>query len=423
MARFFIVSINYAPEPSGFAPHATQIAEHLARRGHDVSVFTGFPFAPQWRRREEDRGRLFSKERDGHLTVHRVTHYIPRRPSSVWQRIAMEGSFSLTGFAVMVTTMLGSGRPDAVLYIGAQPAAAMLARLVASLARCPYFVRITDLAAHAALDVGMVGGRLSRVLETFEFAAYRRAAGASVLCRSFEHALVGHDFPPDRIRVMHNPIDLEQIRPIPRDRAFRARYAVPQDAFLVMHAGSMGLKQSLANVVSAAGLTRGTTIYWVFVGDGEARTALVEATRAGGLDNVVRFVPFQPNEALSEMFAAADLLLVNQLGTVKDTLIPGKLLTYMAAGRPVLAAANSASQAAQLLREADGGVLVGPEDPEALAAAARWFAAADPAELAAFGARNRKYAEEHFDHRKVLAAHEEFMLNMIGASPASEPAA
>ena len=420
MARFFIVTINYAPEPSGFAPHATQIAEYLACRGHDVSVFTGFPFAPQWRRREEDRGRLFSKERDGNLTVHRVTHYIPRRPSSVVQRMAMEGSFGLTGLVAMVATMLSAaGRPDAVLYIGAQPAVAMLARLVASLARCPYFVRITDLAAHAALDVGMVGGRLSRVLETFEFAAYRKAAGASVLCRSFEHALVGHGYPPDRIRVMHNPINLEQIRPIPRDRAFRARYAVPQDAFLVMHAGSMGLKQNLVNVVSAAGLTRGTTIHWVFVGDGEARSELVEAVRSRGLENAVRFVPFQRDEELSEMFAAADLLLVNQLGAVKDTLIPGKLLTYMAAGQPVLAAANPASQAAQLLREADGGVLVPPENPEALAAAARWFAAADPAGLAAFGARSRAYAEAHFDQRRILDAHEQFMLEMMGARLAS----
>ena len=59
--------------------------------------------------------------------------------------------------------------------------------------------------------------------------------------------------------------------------------------------------------------------------------------------------------------------------SVKDTVIPSKLLTYMAAGRPVLAAVNPGSQAAEILREADGGALVAPEDPEALSAAARWF--------------------------------------------------
>lgn len=415
MARFFIVTINYAPEPSGFAPYAAAFAQHLARQGHDVSVFTGFPFAPEWRRREEDRGRLFSRRRAGNVTVHRVTHFIPRRPSSALQRITMEGSFSAAAFVAMLAAMLGgTGRPDAVLYIGAQPALAMLTRLVGGLVGRPYFVRITDLAARAASDVGIVGGPLSRVLEAFEFAAYRKAAGASVLCHSFEDALVGHRYPHDRIRVIHNPIDLERIRPIPRDTAFRARYKIPANALVVMHAGSMGRKQGLSNVVSAASLTRGTPICWVFVGDGEARSELVEAARAGGLEEAVRFIPFQRDEELSEMFAAADVLLVNQIGTITDTLIPGKLLTYMAAGRPVLAAANPDSQAARLLREADGGMLVTPDDPVALAAAARWFAAADGETLASFSARNRAYAEEHFDQRKILAAQEEFVLKAIG---------
>ena len=417
MARLFIVSINYAPEPTGFAPHATQIAEHLARQGHQVSVFTGFPFAPQWHRRQEDRGRLFSTEHDGNVTVHRLTHYIPRQPSSVMQRMAMEGSFSLAGLVAMVAAMLATGRPDAVLYTGAQPAAAMLARILASLARCPYVVRITDLAAHAALDTGMAGRRLSRILETLEFTAYRTAAGAIVLCSSFERALVEHHYPHDRIRVMHSPIDIERVRPIPRDGAFRARYAVPQDALLVMHAGSMGRKQILTNVVSAAALTRDTAICWIFVGDGEGRRELVEAVRASDLERTVRFVPFQNDGELSSMFAEADVLLLNQISAVKDTVIPSKLLTDMAAGRPVLAAVHSASEAATLLRDADCGVLVTPENPEALAAAARWFTTADPDVLAAFSARGRAYAEQHFDQRKILVAHEEFILSTMRATP------
>lgn len=423
VARFFIASINYAPEPTGFAPHAASLAGYLARQGHQVSVFTGFPFAPYWRRREEDRGRLFSRDTAGGLTVYRVTHYIPRRPSSVVQRAAMEASFSAAVFAAMAAAMLGpAGRPDAVLYIGAQPAVAMMTRIVAALARCPYFVNVNDLAAHAALDVGIVGTRLYKALDAFEFAAYRKAAGATVLCHSFEEALVTHGYPRDRIRMIRSPIDIDTIRPVPRDGRFRARYGIPERAFVVMHAGSMGRKQGLMNVVKAATLARTAGVCWVFVGDGEARHELEEATQAANLGDVVRYVPFQPDDMLSEMFAAADVLLVNQLSSVKDTVIPSKLLTYMAAGRPVLAAVNPGSQAAEILREADGGALVAPEDPEALSAAALWFMAQSRESQTAFAERNRAYAEQHFDERKIVAAHEEFMLKMMGARPASAPA-
>ncbi|MGH9257342.1 MAG: glycosyltransferase [Vicinamibacterales bacterium] len=413
MARFFIITINYAPEPSGFAPHVTALAGHLARRGHRVSVFTGFPFAPRWRRRDEDRGRVCAVERDGHLTVHRLTHFIPRRPSSAVQRMLMEGSFSAAGLAALVAAMLRSGRPDAFIYVGAQPALAMLTRMVAAFVRRPYLVRITDLAARAALDVGIVGHRLSHLLDAFEFASYRKAAGAAVLCRSFEQTLGQYGYPSDRIRVIANPIDVEQIRPVSRSGRFRARYGIPEHAFVIMHAGSMGLKQDLLNVIAAADLTRESAIHWVLVGDGEVRPRLVDATRASGLQDVVHFVPFQPDEALSDMFSDADALLVNQVRAVKDTLIPGKLLTYLAAGRPVLVAANPESQAAQLVRDAGGGVLVAPEDPAALAAAARQLATADPRTLASFGERNRAYAEEHFDQQKVLAQQEEFLLELI----------
>jgi len=332
----------------------------------------------------------------------------------------MEASFGAAAFAAMVAAMLGpAGRPDAVLYIGAQPAVAMMARVVAALARCAYFVNINDLAAHAALDVGIVGTRMYKALDAFEFAAYRKAAGATVLCRSFEEALVTHGYPRDRIRMIRSPIDVDTIRPVPCDGRFRARYRIPDRAFVVLHAGSMGRKQGLMNVVSAARLARSADIFWVLVGDGEARYELEAATRAADVGDVVRYVPFQPDELLSEMFAAADVLLVNQLGSVKDTVIPSKLLTYMAAGRPVLAAVNPGSQAAEILREADGGALVAPEDPEALSAAAQWFMTQSREALTAFGERNRSYAEVHFDERKIVAAHEDFMLRMMGARPAS----
>jgi glycosyltransferase involved in cell wall biosynthesis len=98
---------------------------------------------------------------------------------------------------------------------------------------------------------------------------------------------------------------------------------------------------------------------------------------------------------------------------VKDTLIPGKLLTYMAAGRPVLVAANPQSQAASLLIAAGGGVLIEPEDAVALARAARQLSRSDAGSLGEFGTRNRTYAETHFDQRKVLSEQEQFVLQTI----------
>jgi colanic acid biosynthesis glycosyl transferase WcaI len=326
----------------------------------------------------------------------------------------MEGSFALAAGAAMAGAVVAGGRPDSILYIGAQPAAAMLARVAGAALRRPYFVRITDLAARAALDVNMVRAPLSRLLDRFEFAAYRKAAGASVLVESFAAALVERGYPAARIQVLHNPIDIEQIRPVPRSGAFRASHGIPADAFVLLHAGSMGRKQALAAVVGAAALGRDAPLYWVLVGDGEMKADLVALARRTGVERTVRFVPFQAEDQLSSMFADADVLVVSQIAAVKDTLIPGKLLTYMASGRPVLAAVNAESEAARLLGKAGGGVLVSPDDPAALALAAQELAAHGAAELERMGRLNRAYAEAHFDHHTVLARQEQLLLQSSG---------
>jgi colanic acid biosynthesis glycosyl transferase WcaI len=330
----------------------------------------------------------------------------------------MEGSFCLTAAGALAPTLLNARtRPDAVLYVGAQPAIAMLSRVIAATLRVPYFVNINDLAAQAAADLGLVGsGWVQNALERFEFAAYGSAAGASVLCRSFADTLIAHGYPHDRIRLIRSPIDVDRVRPLPPKSEYRDTLGVPRDAFVVLFAGSMGLKQGLENVVEAAHCLRESSgLVWVLAGDGEMRQSVEALVENLALPNHVRFLPFQPEDKVASMLAAADVLLLNQVGSVKDAVIPSKLLTYMAAGRPVLAAVNASSQGAEILQEADGGLLVAPDDPGALARGVEMLRKLSPHVLAAMGARNRAYAEEHFDQRKILAELESFLFARLSS--------
>lgn len=404
--RVLILSINYAPEPTGFSQHVARLSEYLVRSGVDVTVITGFPFAPAWRRWKEYRGRLFMRREVGGVDVIRVTHFIPRRPRSVWQRLLMEGTFCLAAAAQLPRCPPA----DVVLYVGAQPSLAFLARIVSRLKRRPYVVWINDLAAEAARDARMVRGRLlQRILSRFEYAAYRGAAGAIVLCDSFQRALIDHGFPGDRIRVIGSPIDVGRIRPVATGPV-REILGIPPDALVILYSGSMGVKQGLLNVTSAAGLTQeaDVKVVWVLVGEGEMRSTLESTIERDGLQPSVKLLPLQPESKVAETLSAADVLLLNQMADMKDTVIPSKLLTYMAAGKPVLAAVNVESQAALLLNRAKGGILVRPDDPRALATAAMMLSARR-GELAGMGARNRAYAEVHFDENKVFDAHVKFL--------------
>lgn len=415
--NILVLSINYSPEPTGFAPHVAILCEDLARKGHEVMVLTGFPFAPYWSRWPEYKGRFLTREHINGVQVVRVAHYIPRRAGKMLQRLLMEGSFCLMALCLSLTKVASSW--DLILYVGAQPSIAMLAKWLACVRNIPYVINIQDLAAQAAAGVGIVKAPwLVRILDRFEYSAYGCASGAIVLCEAFRSALIAHGYPTERIRVIRSPVDVEMIRPVLPDPAFRNKLHLALDDFVVLYSGSMGLKQGLATVVEAARLLKAScpVVKWVLVGDGELKPVLYGLIARYNLGEQIRLLPFQSEADMSTMFSSADVLLLNQLSSVKDTVMPSKLLTYMTAGRGVLAAVSPSSQAAKLLNEAQGGLLVKPEDPGALAHAVMQLQAA-PYSLVEIGRRNRKYAEENFDQRMVVAAQEAFLLEIAVNTP------
>lgn len=414
--KLLVLGMNYAPEQTGIAPHTTALCEYLAGQGHKIIVLTGFPWYPEWARWPAYRGLGVQHEDRHQVTVWRLPHFIPHRPGSVLNRIGLEGSFCVLAIRLLVRQLRYALRGiDGVMYTGAQPSLAMLARGIARWCGVPYVVKITDLATQAATDVGIVRAPwLRQSLASFEYAAYARASGAIVLCEGFQEALLARQYPREQIRIIRDSVDLEQIRPSPYGARFRQTAGLTGDDFVVMHSGSMGQKQGLANVINAARLLKDTcpAIKWVLVGDGEVKLTLQRLVATHGLSGQVRFLPFQPEAEMSAMLSAADVLLLNQLRSMKDSVLPSKLMMYMASGRPVLAAVNATSQAAVLLQDARGGIPVQPEDPAALAQAVQDWQGRQEA-LQKMGRCNRVYAEQHFDQRKIVAAQEEFLTDIL----------
>jgi colanic acid biosynthesis glycosyl transferase WcaI len=379
----------------------------MAALGSDVLVVTGFPFAPYWAR-WQDKGRgLIAAEVRNRVRLYRVRHFVPNRPRSLFQRLLMEGSFCVLALGPLFRER--RFRPDIILYVGAQPSLAMLARCVARFLKRPYVVSINDMAAQAAADVGIVRlPAIAKLLRWFEFSAYRKASGAIVLCEAFKSALLADGYPSAQIRVIPSPVDLESVHPSTEGQRFRVAQGIPLNSFVVLYAGSMGVKQDLETIVETARiLGRGSSVLWLLVGEGEQKPQIIQRIANYGLAEQVKLLPFQELTEMAAMFSAADVLVLCQLQSVKETVIPSKLLTYMAAGRPIVAGVHKHSEAARVLREAGGGMLVQPESPLALAEAiTRFQTESNRSEL---GKRNRAYAVANFDGSKIIEAHARFL--------------
>ena len=95
--KITILGINYYPEQIGIAPYTTSLAEYLKRKGHDVIVYTGFPYYPQWEIASKFKGKLFTKEIINGIVIKRSYIFIPKKINSI-TRILHELSFLVSSF-------------------------------------------------------------------------------------------------------------------------------------------------------------------------------------------------------------------------------------------------------------------------------------------------------------------------------------
>ena len=402
--RILVIGINFAPETTGIAPYTTGLCEYLASQGHQIEVITAFPYYPEWRVRDGYRGHIYQREDINGVTVRRVWHFVPSRASNLLQRLAHDISFTLGVFLAG----LFAGPFDVIYCACPPPTAAFSAYLLARFRGKPYVIKLADLASDAALATGILKKGLAlRMALAIEGFVYRGAERIVCLCQGFVEKLKARGISAAKLQVIPDWADTERVRPISPANTFRGANGLSEEQFLLLHTGNMGKKQDLMNVVRAAEITHAELdLLWLLIGHGEEQAEIQDEIARRGLTNI-RLLPLQPADSLAEMYSSADLLILNQQASVRDAVIPSKLLTYMAAGRAVLAAVSETSEAAQQIRKAQCGWLVPPENPEALAPAALSLRG-DPFLRQELGANGRDYVVQHCTKQRVLQEYDEF---------------
>jgi glycosyltransferase involved in cell wall biosynthesis len=169
-----------------------------------------------------------------------------------------------------------------------------------------------------------------------------------------------------------------------------------------MVAGNIGAAQSFDTILSAAeNLKYRSGIQWLIIGDGRMTSWVREEIVKRGLTKCVHLLGRHPIETMPSWFAQADVMLFAlRRDPIFSMTIPGRLQSYMACGRPIIAALDG--EGARVVAASGSGVPVAADDPAALAAAVVNLSNFSGKELAAMGVRGRKYFESNFDRDLLI---------------------
>lgn len=410
----FVCSV-FPPEPEPSGAMAWELARQLSRDGHGVSMLVPFPSRPG--------GVLYAgyrracprvETREG-VRIVRCPNWLlgPKRRSR--DRILENLTFGIsTAVAALAQT-----RPDVMVLETWPLLAVQLDTWTARARGVPVLYYVKDVYPEAAENAGIIerNSWLARRLRRWDrrlCLGSSRVVAISPAMRDLLAASRG--IPRERIAVVPDWIDQDEIRPLPRDSRWRREMGIPGSTFLALFAGNLGLVSGADLLIEAATALRDRHDLLIqFVGDGLLRSRMVEEARRRGLANV-RFLPFQPRERLPELLSSADAFLLTMREGCSGASVPSKLVSYMAAGRPVVCAAPPSHEVSAAVRAARAGFVLSPEDAAGIAGALLWLQD-NPDACARLGGN----ARAHFEQNWTFAPRYRQWLELLQEAARSNP--
>ncbi|MCH8825882.1 MAG: glycosyltransferase family 4 protein [Chloroflexi bacterium] len=400
--RVLLITVDYPPTVKSAARLFSELAEDLTERGHHVSVLTSIPdrnLAESTTRKQ----RLYGRETLNGVRVHRVSGLPIGRNIPIVRGLEQ----FITAFVYLLIGVF-IGRHQAVIVYSPPLPLGLTGYALARIWGGRVIVNVQDLYPQTVIDLGLLKSRaLKAVAHWMERFVYRHADAITVHSEGNLQYVVRRGASAETVRVVHNWVDLDEVSPGPRDNQWRRDHNL-DDTFVVSFAGTMGFAQGLEDILHIAHrLKEHEDIVFVMAGDGIFRQDLQDQAEAKGLTNV-RFVPTQPPKEYVELLRASDVCLVPLSKDLKTPVVPGKLQSIMAAGRPAICWADPASDARRLIADANCGSFfpAGRHDHIAQAILELYRANGMAAEK---GRNGRDYAEAHFGREGSTRIYDELI--------------
>jgi colanic acid biosynthesis glycosyl transferase WcaI len=389
--RLLVLNQYYWPGVEATANLLTELCEALAE-DYDVTVIAGATHD----------GLPGRDERNG-VSIVRV-----RSTSYDRAQLSRRAANYLTYLLGAVQSGLATERPDVVVCMTDPPFIGAAAELVARRFQAPLLVISQDVFPEIAVKLGrlhnpLVVSALSSVIGQY----LRYADRVVVIGDTMKKRIVEKGVDPDRVRVISNWGDVDSVSPQPRDNDW-AREQGLVDKFVVMHFGNVGHAQDLDTLIRSTTLLRDLNDLAVpVIGVGARLQELMELADTIEADKI-RFLPWQPYEQRQQPISAADVHVVGLARGLAGYIVPSRLWGILAAGRPVIAAAEDESETAKVVRETGCGIVVPPGSPLRLAEAIR--ACHDGAyDLQEMGRRARAYAEAETNRSIAVARYRQVL--------------
>jgi glycosyltransferase involved in cell wall biosynthesis len=261
--------------------------------------------------------------------------------------------------------------------------------------------------------VGVSGedSALYRALKGIAKFLYRRCDRLVVVTPAFKDYLIANwGIRGDKISIVENGVETELFSP-GDDNGIRHQFGL-EGKFVVSYIGTLGMAHGLDTLLETAArfLSETSNVRFLVVGEGAEKEQLCGLADKLGLQNVI-FVSERPRALIPDFIRASDAcLVILRRREIFTTVIPTKLLEFMACARPVILGVEG--QAREIVESAQAGLCIEPENVDALECAIRKLNS-DPALRQRLGDNGREWVVENVSRGKTAGKYLEVLESVI----------
>ena len=389
--RILLLNQFYKPDVAATGQLLSDLAESLARRGHEVHVVCS--------RRRYDGGKLpMPREEvvDG-VCVHRVAGTGFGRQNLVARTIDYFSFYLTAGWRVLTLP-----RPDVCVSLTTPPFISLVGFLLSRLRGTRHVLWVMDVYPDIAVAYGVLrqGSVLCRIMKRLNRRICREAAAVISLGEVMTEHLKSLGVPEITLRTIHNWVPGECVSseqmPVGRPLQIPFMYMAT-----LLYSGNVGIGQDLGPVLHAAARLNGDgALHILIVGGGKGLSSIKKLASDLQLENIEFREPV-PLYQLPPLLAEGDIHLAYQKPGTEGLLLPSKIYSTLAAGRPSLFVGPFNCEAARIVRDSGSGIALEPGHVEGIVAALRTLLKS-PALRREMGTRARTYYDAHFGKKRSV---------------------
>lgn len=340
-----VINQYYRPDVASSGQLLSELCEFLYSEGINVHVVTGQPSyttgAPAG----------LSEQLLNGVQIHRV--HMGNATGKASLRIRCLGYLRFMFRAWYLSKKISRiHHPDAVITLSNPPTVGLIGRMISKKHKIPYIYVLYDIHPDILTTTNWI--RLpSIVIKLWHFTnsiIFKSATKIIVPSHTMKNTLVhSKSLDEQKISVIPNWARPE-IKVSDVSYAIRSKFNIPQDHTILLYAGNIGIMQQLDPIIDAAYNLLGKPIHFLFLGEGESKSALIEKANTAQLSNVT-FLSYQPEKDFAQIVSESNACIVSLQEGLDAYSAPSRAYTFLSAGTPLITIMPEKSELAVLVRD------------------------------------------------------------------------